>query len=39
MLTDLAAPEEVAKIDEPGVREGRGGGGGGGLLIYLFTYL
>lgn len=38
MLTDLAAPEAVAKIDEPGVCEGRGGGSGD-LLIYLFTYL
>lgn len=38
MLTDLAATEAVAKIDEPGVHGGRGGSGGG-LLIYLFTYL
>lgn len=39
MLTDLAAPEAVGKIDEPGVREGRGEGEGGGGLAYLFIHL
>lgn len=37
MLTVFAATEAVAKIDEPGVREGKVGGSGG--LAYLFIHL